>query len=213
MVFFFTSRCGHELYMGRDKVENEVLIAYGWDTDVWLHVDDLSSAHVYLRQNPGQTLDDISPELLLDMCTLVKANSIAGCKKSEVAVVYTRWKNLKKTKDMVDGAVGFHRPNNVRRINHIEKNNSIVNILNKTKREESSSDWWERKEEHEREMLKVVKAQRVEDQKVKKSKEEEKARLKEELSYDRVLSGGVTNKDVKATADSTAAEDFEDDFM
>ena len=199
--------------MGRDKIENEVLIKYGWETDVWLHVDDLSSAHVYLRQEPGQTLDDISEELLLDMCTLVKANSIAGCKKSEVAVVYTRWKNLKKTNDMVDGAVSFHRPQNVRRIAHIEKNNSIVNILNKTKREESSHDWFDRRQEHDREMLKIQKARRIEEMKEKKEQEAEKQRIKDELSYDRVLSGGITNKDVKASADSTAAEDFEDDFM
>jgi len=33
---------------------------------------------------------------------------------------------------MVDGQVGFHRPKNVRRV-EVEKNNSIVNALNKTK--------------------------------------------------------------------------------
>ena len=51
------------IYMGRDKFENEELIKYGWPEDVWFavsrvpiaverrrfHVDDLSSAHVYLR--------------------------------------------------------------------------------------------------------------------------------------------------------------------
>jgi hypothetical protein len=67
---------------------------------VWWHVDDLSSAHVYLRQKPGETLNDISPGLLLDCASLVKANSIEGCKKSQVYVVYTRWKNLKKTSNM-----------------------------------------------------------------------------------------------------------------
>jgi len=35
--------------MGRDKYENEDLIKYMWPEDVWFHVDDLSSAHVYLR--------------------------------------------------------------------------------------------------------------------------------------------------------------------
>lgn len=67
---------------------------------VWWHVDDLSSAHVYLRQKPGETLNDISPDLLLDCASLVKANSIEGCKQSQVYVVYTRWKNLKKTSNM-----------------------------------------------------------------------------------------------------------------
>jgi hypothetical protein len=127
MVFYFKSRCGeYTLYMGRDKYENESLIKYGLPEDVWFHVDDLSSAHVYLRMKPGQTLDDISDDLLLDCASLVKANSIAGCKvsslrehevcsllhllpslrrltqlstshpKSSCYVIYTRWKNLKR---------------------------------------------------------------------------------------------------------------------
>ena len=55
------------IYMGRDKFENEELIRYGLPEDIWyilfrvkdlkkyylsvfrFHVDDLSSAHVYLR--------------------------------------------------------------------------------------------------------------------------------------------------------------------
>ena len=36
--------------MGKDKYENEELIKYAWpDLDVWFHVADLSSAHVYLN--------------------------------------------------------------------------------------------------------------------------------------------------------------------
>lgn len=42
------------LYMGKDKYENEDLIRYGLPEDVWFHVDNLSSAHVYLRMNRGE---------------------------------------------------------------------------------------------------------------------------------------------------------------
>uniref|UniRef100_A0A914VMG7 Coiled-coil domain-containing protein 25 n=1 Tax=Plectus sambesii TaxID=2011161 RepID=A0A914VMG7_9BILA len=35
----------------------------------------LSSAHVYLRLQPGQTLDDIPSQLIDDCAQLVKANS------------------------------------------------------------------------------------------------------------------------------------------
>ena len=66
--------------MGKDKYENEDLIKYGQPEDVWFHVDDLSSAHVYLRMKPGMNLDDMSEDLLLDCSALVKANSIQGCK-------------------------------------------------------------------------------------------------------------------------------------
>ena len=89
MVFFFKSRCGqYTIYMGKDKFENEDLIKYGLPEDVWFHVDDLSSAHVYLRMKPGMTLDDITDDLLLDCSSLVKANSIEGCKVRDVRVYY-----------------------------------------------------------------------------------------------------------------------------
>jgi len=140
MVYYFKSRCGeYTIYMGKDKYENEDLIRYGLPEDVWFHVDDLSSAHVYLRMKPGMTLEDIPEDLLLDCASLVKANSIQGCKKSSVYVVYTRWKNLKKTSDMVDGQVGFHRPENVRRL-QVEKNNPIWKALEKTKVERNGED-------------------------------------------------------------------------
>lgn len=42
------------------------------------HVDDLSSAHVYLRLPEGASIDDIPPETLEDCCQLVKTNSIQG---------------------------------------------------------------------------------------------------------------------------------------
>ena len=126
MVFYYKSRCGEfTIYMGKDKYENEDLIKYGFPEDVWFHVDNLSSAHVYLRMKPGMTMDDISDDLLLDCSALVKANSIQGCKKSSVYVIYTRWKNLKKTNDMVDGQVSYHRPENIKRIS-VEKNGPIV---------------------------------------------------------------------------------------
>ena len=55
MVFYFTCEYkdpGGEpyiVYMGADKYENEGLIEWGQTRDVWFHVDNLSSAHVYLR--------------------------------------------------------------------------------------------------------------------------------------------------------------------
>jgi hypothetical protein len=88
----------------------------------------------------GEKLDDISPQLLLEcaalvkvrhqghrtmrapthadalryVCYAMKANSIEGCKLKEVEVVYTRWRNLKKTKSMEVGQVGFQDASKVR---------------------------------------------------------------------------------------------------
>lgn len=214
MVFYFKSRCGEfTLYMGRDKYENESLIQYGLEEDVWFHVDDLSSAHVYLRMKPGMSLDDISDDLLTDCAALVKANSIQGCKLSSVYVVYTRWKNLKKTSDMVDGQVGFFRPDNVRRIS-IEKHNTIVRQIDKTK-EERYPDLYQEQQDR----LREIQLQRKEEIKL-AAKEKQRAKqdaikAKEARSYDTIMRAEnmTKNTDLKATADATAAEEYEDDFF
>ena len=83
------------IYMGRDKEENEHLIRWGWPEDVWFHVDKLSSAHVYLRLQPGQTINDISEELLEDCAQLVKANSIEVCCLESLVFITFSYINLR----------------------------------------------------------------------------------------------------------------------
>jgi len=214
MVFYFKSRCGEfTIYMGKDKYENEDLIKYGQPEDVWFHVDDLSSAHVYLRMKPGMTMDDISEDLLLDCSALVKANSIAGCKKAEVYVVYTRWKNLKKTASMVDGQVGFHRPENVRRCK-VEKNNPIVKQIEKTK-EERHPDLYAEQQARLRKIQQQKKEHFKQLQKEKQIKKLEAEREKEMRSYDSlfVADNMTAVSEQKASVDATAAEEYEDDFF
>lgn len=208
MVFYFKSRCGeYTMYMGKDKYENEDLIKYGQPEDCWFHVDDLSSAHVYLRLKPGQTLNDIPPDVLTDCCSLVKANSIVGCKKSSVYVVYTRWKNLKKTSNMVDGQVGFHRPENVRRT-EIAKNNPIVKTLNKTKVERHPDLYAEQQ-------ARLVEIQReTKEERRRQEKEAEKAaaerRRLREAPVDVKM---VSENGAQRTADDAADEGYEEDFF
>ena len=201
------------IYMGKNQNENEELIKYGLPEDVWFHVNDLSSAHVYIRLKPGETMDDIPEQALLDCSTLVKANSISGCKMKEVSVVYTRWKNLKKTSDMVAGQVSYHRPQNVRKI-MAYKDNAIVNDLNRTK-EERFPNLQKEQQDREKEIIREKKEKKRAEDKAKRLAEEEARKRKEELSYDRIMDVGnmTSNADVKATADNTAAEEFEDDFF
>jgi predicted ribosome quality control (RQC) complex YloA/Tae2 family protein len=132
MVFFFESSEGYLMYMGRDKYENEDLIKYGLPEDLWFHVDDLSSAHVYLRLRKNQKLEEVSEATIMECAQLVKANSIEGCKLASVYVIYTRWRNLLKTANMEAGQVSYHDSSKVNRLK-VEKNNAIVNKLNKTK--------------------------------------------------------------------------------
>ncbi len=98
---------------------------------VWFHVDKLSSAHVYLRLKPGETLTDVKPSVVEECAQLVKANSIEGCKLKDTDVVYTMWANLQKTTDMEVGQIGFHDRAKVQKMK-VVKNNAIVNRINKT---------------------------------------------------------------------------------
>ena len=86
---------------------------------------------------------------------------------------------------MVDGQVGFHRPENVRRCK-IAKNNTIVRQLEKTKTE-SHPDLAKEQQDRLNEIQRQNKAQRIADDKKKKMEELEKKREKEERSYDRIM--------------------------
>jgi hypothetical protein len=199
--------------MGKDKFENEYLIKYGFEEDVWFHVDDMSSAHVYLRLKPGMSLDDISEELLTDCGSLVKANSIQGCKLSNVYVVYTRWKNLKKTNEMVDGQVGYHRPENVRRFK-VEKNNSIVRQIEKSK-EERFPDLYQEQQNRLREIQLLKKDATRQAALLKEQQMVEAIKAKEEMSYSRIMKpeNMTMNSEFKSSIDTTAAEEYEEDFF
>jgi hypothetical protein len=64
--------------MGKDKYENEDLLKFGFPEDIWFHVDDLSSAHVYLRLKDEETVEGFSDKAKEECCQLVKENSIEG---------------------------------------------------------------------------------------------------------------------------------------
>ncbi|KAH0601204.1 hypothetical protein MHUMG1_00076 [Metarhizium humberi] len=146
MVYYFTSSAVEPpgfIYVGKDKFEStssrpfyEDLIRYGWDEDVWFHVDKLSSAHVYLRMREGQTWDALPDALLADLAQLTKANSIEGNKKDNVAVIYTPWSNLRKDGSMDVGQVSFKDARKVRRVLVAARENPVVNRLNRTRVEQ-----------------------------------------------------------------------------
>ncbi|ORY02816.1 coiled-coil domain-containing 25 [Basidiobolus meristosporus CBS 931.73] len=211
MVLYFTSKVVNPpalIYMGKDKYENESLIKYGWDRDVWFHVDKLSSAHVYLRLNPGDSWENIPEDLLNDLGQLVKANSIEGNKKNDLTIIYTPWSNLKKTGDMATGQVSFHNQRLVKRV-YIEKRvNEIVNRLEKTKQEKYPDLQGER-EDYEREKRKAL---RIKENKL---KEEEKRKLEEQkkMAELKTYSNIFKEEEMRTNQDYDNPEDFEDDFM
>lgn len=140
MVFYFTcSDPRYIIYMGRDKFENESLIAYGWPEDLWFHVDGHSSAHVYLRLPKEQTIDDVPHAIVVECAQLTKLNSIAGCKLNNIKIVYCMWSNLRKAGDMATGQIGYHDRSACKYITIEKRINEIVNRLNKTKEEKHNN--------------------------------------------------------------------------
>ncbi|KAG6446312.1 coiled-coil domain-containing protein 25 [Manduca sexta] len=206
MVFYFTSNVVSPpvtLFMGADKHENEDLIKWGWPEDVWFHVDKVSSAHVYLRLAPDQTIDDIPNLVLDDACQLVKANSIMGNKMNDIDIVYTMWANLKKTAGMEAGQVAFHKDKDVRKVRVAKRNNEIVNRLNKTKKE-AFPDL--RQERETRDRLEREDKKKVLREKKEKEKEEEK-RKKEEAEL-RSYSTLMKAENMTTNYDGNDSDDF-----
>lgn len=209
MVYYFTSDVVQPpvtLFMGIDKYENEDLIKWGWPEDVWFHVDKYSSAHVYLRLHPGQTIDDIPSTVLEDAAQLVKANSIDGSKMNDIDVVYTMWSNLKKTRGMEVGQVGFYKEKDVRKIHVTKRLNAIVNRLIKTKRSEQVNLQAEReqRDRSEREDKKKLLREQKEKEKAEEKRRQEEAEIR---SYNSLFnSQSMTSNTETSGYDS-------DDFM
>ncbi|XP_022139971.1 coiled-coil domain-containing protein 25 [Momordica charantia] len=215
MVFYFKARPDvgdYTIFMGLDKYENEELIKYGFPEDIWFHVDKMSSAHVYVRLQKGQTIDDISEGLLEDCAQLVKANSIQGNKVNNIDVVYTPWSNLKKTASMDVGQVGFHNPKMVRTVRVEKRINDIVNRLNRTKVERKPDLKAEREAVNAAE-----RAERKQHLREKKRREEldrlEKERQAELRSYKGLMVSEKMTSNKQIAATSKSLQELEDDFM
>ncbi|KAI0181317.1 DUF814-domain-containing protein [Hypoxylon sp. FL1284] len=213
MVYYFKSNTvtpSAFVYVGKDKFENEELIKYGWEEDVWFHVDKLSSAHIYLRLNEGDTWDNIPQDLLMDLAQLTKANSIEGNKKDNITVIYTPWSNLKKDGSMAVGQVSFKDQRRVKKVLVAQRENVIINRLNKTK-VEKQPDLQQEREDHRRELRKRDQAaqqvRRKEEAKVQKERQEKK--WQKDHAYDDLF----TDENMEASSNQNRDANWEDDFM
>ncbi len=91
---------------------------------------------------------------MTDLGQLTKANSIEGNKKDNISVIYTPWSNLKKDGSYAVGQVGFKDPRKVKRVLIAQRENAIVNRLNKTRVEKTQPDLFKEKEDHLRQLRK-----------------------------------------------------------
>ncbi|KAI9701447.1 MAG: hypothetical protein M1836_001502 [Candelina mexicana] len=213
MVYYFTSNTVSPsafIYVGKDKVENEELIKFGLNEDVWFHADNLSSAHVYLRMNDGETWDAIPNALVEDCAQLTKANSIEGNKKDNVTIIYTPWGNLHKNGSMAVGQVGFKDPKKVKKILVPARENPIINRLNKTK-VEKFPDLRMEKETRLKELRKKDQAAQQERRKeeARVAKERKEKAWQKDHAYDDLF----TEEALAQSNNQERSEDFLDDFM
>lgn len=208
MVFYFTLRSDSSVicYMGRDKFENEELIKHGWPEDIWFHVDNHSSAHVYVRMPPGKGVDDLSPEMIEECSQLTKANSIEGCKLNNIRVVYTPWTNLHKMGHMDVGQIGFHDERQRRYHTVAKKDTALLKALEKTKVEKNDVDFRKLREERDA-------AERREERARQAKKAEEDRKEREETKKAEALRtyAGVMNSNHMRSNVGEVPDD--DDFM
>ncbi len=205
MVFYFTIPEGYLIYMGKDKYENEELIKYAWKEDIWFHVDDFSSAHVYLRLNEEFVSFNQIPKEVLEKCAqLTKANSIEGCKKAEVDVIYTPAHNLKKTHDMDVGTVSYHNKKMVMTIERVEKDRDMIKTIDKTKRE-AYPDLFQERENNE--ALKRSKMKTQYNEQKKTQKEMDKVKKQEEEEWEKA------RKQFEVSDNTDNKCDPDDDFI
>lgn len=215
------------IYVGFDKYENEDLIKYAWNGDIWFHVDKHSSAHVYLRPPVVDPLalhnhecdekwkfPDIPADLLEEVAQLTKENSIEGCKLDNLTIIYTPAENLRKDGTMEIGTVGFVKDKLVKRYHVKEKNKDMLKALEKTKVADKETNLMNERDMHERWLRKQMRA--VEKLIEKENREIEADKRREKQARDYTATWDCTNytdKDVCLTGTKNNPQALFDDFI
>ncbi|KYK56322.1 Coiled-coil domain-containing protein 25 [Drechmeria coniospora] len=154
----------------------------------------------------GQSWDALPADLVADLAQLTKANSIEavlqGNKKDNITVIYTPWSNLKK-----DGSMDVGQ---VKRVLVAQRENPIVNRLNKTKVEKKPDLKLERDER-----LKMLRRREQDAQQQRRKEEAKQAqewkekKWQKDHAYDKLF----TEENMAAMSNQERDENWEDDFM
>lgn len=133
-----------------------------------------------------------------------------GNKKDNITIIYTPWANLYKDGSMETGQVSFHNPKQVRKIFVKERENAILNRLNKT-RVEKFPDLRAEKEEY----MKIKRREERKDREEQKAREKRERKEHEQLKWqkDHAYDDLMTEENMEASCNQDRDPDFLDDFM
>lgn len=123
------------------------------------------------------------------------------------------WRNLLKTSDMEVGAISYHDRSKVKRVK-VEKNTELIKTLNKTKIE-SYPDLAALQLVRAREFQQEQKEQkRSQMQQEKESRRLQQEQARQRSYADVMISENMqSNKEMSSSVDTSAAKEYEDDFM
>lgn len=139
MVYFYESVHDGTVYYiisGKNKNDNDHLIKWSFAelNYFWFHVNDYSSAHIYLKCPSNiKEVSDIPDVVLQDCLQLCKAQSIVGNKLPQCTIIITPWNNLRKNRFMAPGEVSFKTTKKLRKRICYSRDNKIINRLLKTR--------------------------------------------------------------------------------
>ncbi|KAK0388931.1 hypothetical protein NLU13_2508 [Sarocladium strictum] len=158
----------------------------------------------------GQTWDNLPEALITDLAQLTKANSIEGNKKDNITIIYTPWSNLKKDGSMEVGQVSFKDPRKVKRVLVPQRENPIVNRLNKTK-VEKKPDLKQEKDDRTKELRQRDQAaqQKRRKEELLQAQEWKEKKYHKDHAYDELF----TDDNMAASSNQDRSADWEDDFM
>ncbi len=157
-------------------------------------------------KDPITSYEQLPEKAVQECAQLTKENSIEGCKKKGVTIIYTWASNLLKEDDMEVGAVTFKNQGAVKKM-HIEKKNEVLKKIAKTKVEAYPN----LEKEHTEYMKQYKKDQEIKKRLEAKAKlEEEKQRKEESEAKKRQWDDYQdANQDLKTSnQDGNAEEDF-----
>merc|ERR1712012_1069787 len=161
----------------------------------------------------GDAMASIPEKILNEMAQLTKANSIEGCKASEVDIIYTPFLNLKKEERMDTGQVGFKDESFRIILPKVPKDKDIVKRLEKTRRERKVdfAAEKEQRDDEERARKKKIHAEQKQREKEENKKHAEEKELRSYAALQNLEKS--SNVGVSKTGTIEECKQIEEDFM